>query len=141
MSKKKNKKKKQKDNNILFEVDMSLNSQYAGIKDELEYLQMEWDRARKKVKKKARKKAKTGQFYPYEEELKVRKQLVKQMEDSNLFERTEVCLSDFKPICLIIARLVAALIVAILSIDAIKFALKPETMKKMSRVYELAMSF
>ena len=141
MSKKKNKKKKQKDNNILFEVDMSLNSQYAGIKDELEYLQMEWDRARKKVKKKARKKAKKGQFYPYEEELKVRKQLVKQMEDSNLFERTEVCLSDFKPICLIIARLVAALIVAILSIDAIKFALNPETMKKMSRVYELAMSF
>ena len=62
------------------------------------------------------------------------------MEDSNLFSRTESCLEDLRPICLIIARLIAALIVAILSIDAIKLYLKPETMEKMTRVYELAMS-
>ena len=110
-------------------------------KDEIEYLQMEWDRTRAKCKKKAKKKMKkNGGFYPYEYEMKERKKLIKKMEDSNLFSRTELCLEDFRPICLIIARLIAALIVAILSIDAIKLYLKPETMEKMTRVYELAMS-
>ena len=140
MSKKK-KKKKQKKDNLLFEVDNSLNSQYLGIKDEIEFLQMEWDRARIKCKKKAKKKMKkSGEFYPYEFEMKERKKLIKKMEDSNLLSRTQICLEDFKPICLIIARLIAALIVAILSLDAIKVYLKPETLSKMSKVYELAMS-
>ena len=139
MSKKK--KKKQKKEKLLYEVDNSLNAQYMGLKDEIEYLQMEWDRTRAKCKKKAKKKMKkNGVFYPYEYELKERKKLIKKMEDSNLFSRTELCLEDFRPICLIIARLIAALIVAILSIDAIKLYLKPETMEKMTRVYELAMS-
>lgn len=139
MSKKK--KKKQKKEKLLYEVDNSLNAQYMGLKDEIEYLQMEWDRTRAKCKKKAKKKMKkNGGFYPYEYELKERKKLIKKMEDSNLFSRTELCLEDLRPICLIIARLIAALIVAILSIDAIKLYLKPETMEKMTRVYELAMS-
>ena len=139
MSKKK--KKKQKKEKILYEVDNSLNAQYMGLKDEIEYLQMEWDRTRAKCKKKAKKKMKkNGGFYPYEYEMKERKKLIKKMEDSNLFSRTESCLEDLRPICLIIARLIAALIVAILSIDAIKLYLKPETMEKMTRVYELAMS-
>lgn len=139
MSKKK--KKKQKKEKLLYEVDNSLNAQYMGLKDEIEYLQMEWDRTRAKCKKKAKKKMKkNGGFYPYEYELKERKKLIKKMEDSNLFSRTESCLEDLRPICLIIARLIAALIVAILSIDAIKLYLKPETMEKMTRVYELAMS-
>lgn len=138
MSKKKKKQKKEK---LLYEVDNSLNAQYMGLKDEIEYLQMEWDRTRAKCKKKAKKKMKkNGGFYPYEYELKERKKLIKKMEDSNLFSRTESCLEDLRPICLIIARLIAALIVAILSIDAIKLYLKPETMEKMTRVYELAMS-
>lgn len=139
MSKKK--KKKQKKEKLLYEVDNSLNAQYMGLKDEIEYLQMEWDRTRAKCKKKAKKKMKkNGGFYPYEYEMKERKKLIKKMEDSNLFSRTESCLEDLRPICLIIARLIAALIVAILSIDAIKLYLKPETMEKMTRVYELAMS-
>ena len=139
MSKKK--KKKQKKEKLLYEVDNSLNAQYMGLKDEIEYLQMEWDRTRAKCKKKAKKKMKkNGGFYPYEYEMKERKKLIKKMEDSNLFSRTESCLEDLRPICLIIARLIAALIVAILSIDAIKLYLKPETMDKMTRVYELAMS-
>ena len=138
MSKKKKKQKKEK---LLYEVDNSLNAQYVGLKDEIEYLQMEWDRTRAKCKKKAKKKMKkNGGCYPYEYELKERKKLIKKMEDSNLFSRTESCLEDLRPICLIIARLIAALIVAILSIDAIKLYLKPETMEKMTRVYELAMS-
>ena len=139
MSKKK--KKKQKKEKLLYEVDNSLNAQYMGLKDEIEYLQMEWDRTRAKCKKKAKKKMKkNGGFYPYEYEMKERKKLIKKMEDSNLFSRTESSLEDLRPICLIIARLIAALIVAILSIDAIKLYLKPETMEKMTRVYELAMS-
>ena len=139
MSKKK--KKKQKKEKLLYEVDNSLNAQYMGLKDEIEYLQMEWDRTRAKCKKKAKKKMKkNGGFYPYEYEMKERKKLIKKMEDSNLFSRTESCLEDLRPICLIIARLIAALIVAILSIDAIKLYLKPETIEKMTRVYELAMS-
>ena len=139
MSKKK--KKKQKKEKLLYEVDNSLNAQYMGLKEEIEYLQMEWDRTRAKCKKKAKKKMKkNGGFYPYEYEMKERKKLIKKMEDSNLFSRTESCLEDLRPICLIIARLIAALIVAILSIDAIKLYLKPETMEKMTRVYELAMS-
>ena len=65
--------------------------------------------------------------------------LIKKMEDSNLLSRTQICLEDFKPICLIIARLIAALIVAILSIDVIKKYISPKTVKKLSGLYNLAM--
>ena len=78
MSKKK--KKKQKKEKLLYEVDNSLNAQYMGLKDEIEYLQMEWDRTRAKCKKKAKKKMKkNGGFYPYEYEMKERKKLIKKM--------------------------------------------------------------
>lgn len=135
--KKKNKKEK---GGILYNVDISLNSQYEGIRDEIEYLQMEWDRENRKSKKKAKKKMKKKGFYPYEEEMKGKARVIRKMEDSDLLSRTESCLGDLRPICLIIARLIAALILAILSVDAIKSIIKPETMSKMGKIYELAMS-
>ena len=137
------KKKKNKGNNtgILYNVDLSLNSQYEGIKDEIEFLQMELKESDKKSKKKSKKKMKKKGFYPYENEIKSRKKVIKQMEDSDLLDRTESCLEQLKPICIIIARLIAALILAILSIDAIKSCIRPDTLEKMTNVYKIAMSF
>lgn len=139
MSKKK--KGKKKNNGILYTVDMSLNSQYEGIKDEIEFLQEELKRADKKGKKKAKKKMKKGGFYPYQYEIEAREKVLKKMEKTDLLNRTQTCLNELKPICIIIARLIAALILAILSIDAVKSVIKPETLSKMSKVYEIAMSF
>lgn len=137
----KNKKKKKKETGILYNVDMSLNSQYEGIKDEIEFLQEELKRADKKGKKKAKKKMKKGGFYPYHYELEAREKVIRKMEKSDLLSRTESCLNDLKPICTIIARLIAALILAILSIDAIKTMIRPDTLAKMGKIYEFAMSF
>ena len=139
MSKKK--KDKKKESGILYQVDMSLNSQYEGIRDEIEYLQYELKQAEKKGKKKAKKKMKKNGFYPYHYELEARKKVIDKMEESNLLGRTEKCLQDLRPICTIIARLIAALILAILSLDAIKSIIRPETLAKMGKIYEFAMSF
>ena len=136
----KKKKKKSKDTGVLYNVDLSLNSQYKGIKDEIEFLQYELKKAEKKSKKKAKKKMNKKNFYPYEYEMKARRSVIHEMEDSDLLHRTELCLRDLKPICIIIARLIAALILALLSIDAIKGMIRPETLNKMTWVYEMAMS-
>ena len=142
LSKKKNKKKnKGKNTGILYNIDLSLNSQYQGIKDEIEFLQMEIKESDKKAKKKSKKKMKKKGFYPYEEQIKARKKVIKQIETNDLLERTESCLDQLKPICIIIARLIASLILAILSINGIKECIRPDTLKKMTKVYEIAMAF
>ena len=79
-------------------------------------------------------------FYPYQYELEAREKVIRKMEKINLLGRTESCLNDLKPICTIIARLIAALILAILSIDTIKRVIRPDTLAKMGKIYEFAMS-
>lgn len=137
MSKKKKKKKHEQE--FFVEIDRSLDRKYIDLIEEIQFMQADLKREERKVKKKAKKKLKKGGFYiPTDYDRRIRRQLVYQMEGTNFFERASNILNELKPVCVIIAKLVMTLIVGILSIDSIKYTIKPETLSSMNRVYALA---
>lgn len=62
------------------------------------------------------------------------------MEGNNFLERIMNVLNDIAPIVVIIARLVASIILAILSVSSVKVNIKPETLSKLQFVYGKAMA-
>ena len=137
MSKKHNKPK----GNIILEIDKSLDKKYADMLEEIQYMQADIDRAERKAKKKAFKNMRKGNtFYDASKPINVRKEVIKNMENKNFFERVTNIIQELKPICIIIARLVMSLIVSILSIDAVKYRISPNTLHTMRNVYDLAKS-
>lgn len=132
------KKKKEKEN-LLYEFDQSLDQKYVGLLEEIQFMQADLKREERKAKKKAKKKMQKGNtFYDARGEIQVRQQIIREMEGGNFFDRVIVAINDLRPICLIIARLVMSLIISILSIDAVKYRIKPDTLNKMHSVYNVA---
>ena len=133
--------KKQSKGNIILEIDKSLDKKYADMLEEIQYMQADIDRAERKAKKKAFKNMKKGNtFYDASKPINVRKEVIRNMENKNFFERVSSIIQELKPICIIIARLVMSLIVSILSIDAVKYRISPKTLNAMRNVYDLAKS-
>ena len=66
--------------------------------------------------------------------------MAKEWEKTGFLDRTIGLLQEAAPIIKTIAKLVMALVIAFLSIDAIKSKIKPETVDKLSTVFHLAMS-
>ena len=133
--------KKQTKGNIILEIDKSLDKKYADMLEEIQYMQADIDRAERKAKKKAFKNMKKGNtFYDASKPINVRKEVIRNMENRNFFERVTGIIQELKPICIIIARLVMSLIVSILSIDAVKYRISPKTLNAMRNVYDLAKS-
>jgi hypothetical protein len=62
------------------------------------------------------------------------------MEKTNFLGRIEDTLKKLVPCVILIAWLVAALIVAILSVEPIKRIIKPEMLNKLNSVYKVAMA-
>lgn len=138
MAKKKHKGKEEVP--ILYRIDNSLDKKYENVLKEIEVMKAEIEKADRKGKKLAKKKLKkNNDFYQLSYEIKKRKEVVENMERKNLFDKIEAAIKGIRPICVLIARLVAALIVAILSLDAIKKYISPKTVKKLSSLYNLAM--
>lgn len=139
----KKKKKKKESISILNEVDKSLNGTYDNLMKEIEDMQLRLNYAdqlaRKKAKKMAKKKG--GKYYDYETLRKeARMEVVGTMESNNFLERVTKVLNDVAPIIIVIGRLVASLILAILSLDAVKMNIRPETLNSMNLVYKRAMA-
>ena len=135
------KKHKKPKGNIILEIDKSLDKKYADMLEEIQYMQADIDRAERKAKKKAFKNMRKGNtFYDASKAINVRKEVIKNMENKNFFERVTDIIQELKPICIIIARLVMSLIVSILSIDAVKYRISPKTLNAMRNVYDLAKS-
>lgn len=132
--------KKKKKNDVLYEMDTSqLDKRYLDLIEEIQFMQADLKRAERKVKKKQKKNLKKGKsFYLVSEERLARQQLIYQMEGTNFFDRAIQTLGELQPVCVIIAQLIMTLIVAILSIDSVKYSIRPETMKKMHSLYGLA---
>lgn len=141
MSKKK-KKKKEKSISILNEVDKTMGKTYDNIIQEIEDMQMQLyiadQKARKKAKKKMRKDP--NYFSNSEERMKARKEVIESMEGKNFLERIEKTLKEVAPIIVVISRLVASLILSILSLDIVKINIKPETLNRLKNVYQLAIA-
>ena len=138
MSKKGKKKLKLEQQDVLYKIDNSLDKKYLELREEILYMQADVDRIVKKEKKKAIKKMKKGNtFYEYDGE-EVRRKVIKKMEGNNFFERIEEALRGLRPIVVLLAELVKALIVSILNLDYVKYRVSPNTLRNMQTVYSLA---
>ena len=139
---KKKKKNKKKNISILHEVDTSLNGTYDNLINEIEEMQLRLNYADSKARKLAKKKGKKNpQFYNYDKLRKeTREEIICQMEGNNFLERITNVLNDIAPIVVIIARLVASIILAILSVSSVKVNIKPDTLSKLQFVYGKAMA-
>ena len=138
-------KKKKKSISILEEVDKSLNQTYDDLMEEIQVMQIKLNqadqKAAKKAKRKAKKKKDQNAYFELEAERReIRKKMLEDMSSNNFLERVQNVLKDLVPIVKIIARMVASLILAILSIDSVKVHIKPETLTKLQNVYNSAMA-
>lgn len=138
----KKKKKKKKETSILVGVDNTLDYTYDSIKSEIEGYQYQIYLAEEEARKKVRKKLKKdpNYFETSVERLEARKDVIAKIESSSLLDRVEDAMKSLKPVVVLISRLVASLILAILSFTSIKTHIKPETLNKLEAVYKVAMS-
>lgn len=144
---KKNKKNKKTTKSILLlsEIDTSMNGTYDSLIEEIQEIQLRINLADSKAMEKQRKKMIRQDmgvipYYVSKDKVKVREKALKQMEESNFFCRVEETFKKLVPCVVLIARLVAALIISILSIEPIKKVIKPATLEKMNSVYKVAMA-
>ena len=139
MSKKK--KKKNREISVLEEVDKVLNSTYEELKKEIEEFQIRINIADQEAKKKAKKAMKKkNQVYDITAIQKnVRNEIVKEIEGNNFLDRCVAFLQDMGPILTVITRLIASLILSIMSLTCVKVRIKPETYEKFKNVYDIAM--
>lgn len=139
---KKAKKLNRKKIQMLREIDDSMNGTYQDIMDEISEYQYELNIAEKKARKKMKKNLKKDKSYVYDnsDRIEVRKRIVKNMESSDFLNRVESSFSQTGTVIITICRLVAALILAILSFEPIKALISKSSLNKMSSVYNFAMS-
>ena len=142
MSKKK--KTKKKSISILNEVDKQLTGTYENIMEEIQEMQLKLNladqKARKKIKKMGKKKNQYAEYRAEKIRRDARKEVIEEIEGSNFLDKAMNVLKDLAPIVVLISRVIASLITAILSVDRVKLMIKPETLDKLNRVYQKAMS-
>lgn len=139
---KKGKKSNRKKIQLLKEIDDSMNGTYQDIMDEISEYQYELNIAEKKARKKMKKNLKKDKSYVYDnsDRIEVRQRIIKSMESSDFLNRVESSFSQTGTVIITICRLVAALILAILSFEPIKALISKSSLNKMSSVYNFAMS-
>lgn len=135
------KKKSKKQISILKEVDKTLDHTYDDLMEEIQDMQLKLYYADQKARKKAKKESRKNKNVNYDAiRLQTRKEVLNQMDNTSFLDRAASVLKDIAPIIVVIGRLIASLILAILSLDVIKMHIKPETLEKMNMVYKAAMS-
>lgn len=140
MAKKKQKKKDKKKSTIISMVDSSLNSKKDTIIKEIEDLQNSLSQVDIALYKKGKKKNNPKWKKAVEEKKHaIRVEIVQKMEGSNLLDRIISIITSVAPIVVLVARLIAALILSILSIPSVKVMIKPKTLKTLNMVYDKAM--
>lgn len=134
------KKKAKKSISILNEVDKNLNKTYDNILEEIQEMQLQLNLAEQQARKKAKKKIKKdpNYFATSNERLEARKEVIREIEGTNLLDRVQRLFADIVPIVVIISRLIASLILAILSFEPVKLHIKPETLQKLTNCYNMA---
>ena len=144
MAKKKHKEKAAQEKiNLLAGYDDYMNQTYDDIISEIQDMQIIIQREDKRIQKRARKAAKKGDggyFNITAEKRKVRQRVIGRMENNNFLSRIIEILKELAPIITIIARLICALILSILSIDEVKVNINKDTLRKINTVYSKAMA-
>ena len=135
------KKKQNKKVSILKEYDDMMNETYDDLLEEIQDMQMIIASEDRKIAKRAKKAAKNGKGYYNAnlEKRKVRQHVIGKMENTNWLNRVFEILKDIAPIITIIARLVASLILSILSVDEVKVNISKKTLAMLNSIYSKAM--
>lgn len=147
--KKKNKKLNNREMSIVsnlealpFESKKSMNKKFENVIKDIEMYRLQLYEADKRSRRKERKKINKheAEFYTSMEGLKCRKNMAKKWEKNGFLDKVISVLQQTVPIIATIAKIVGFLIISFLSIDAVKAAIKPKTLRKISNVFDIAMS-
>lgn len=135
------KKKKDKANGVfLKDIDKSINKSYDGIIEEISMYQSMLKTYDRKALKKARKRSSIRKGITYDMlRREGRMNILRDIEDSNILARIQNIFNDLVPIVILIARLVASLILSILSIPAVKVHISEGTLTLLTSIYQKAM--
>ena len=120
-----------------------LNGTYDDLMKEIEDMQLRLNFADQKARKKAKKMSKRKSKNPVDLEnlrKEARMEVIGKMESNNFLDRVMNILNDISPIIVVIGRLIASLILAILSLDCVKINIKPKTLETMKAVYNKAIA-
>ena len=137
----KHKKKKKNKSQVLMGIDRTLDCTYEKLISEIQDMQLQLAAADAKARKISKKKGKKNpKFYDYEKLRRdARTDIINRMDGSDWFTRISTFLEDIAPIVVIIARLVASLILSILSITSVKVNISQDNLSKLNNVYNAAM--
>lgn len=121
---------------ILDGIDTSLNKQFEEIVRDIEEVQFQIEKADKKKAKKAKKKMKKGKVMFYDPmSKKARVEAANHITSEEVFGSIMNFLRDTKPIIVLLARLVAAIILAILSLDVVKRHISRQALDRMREMF------
>ena len=153
MSKKKKKLKKQlkkqakREQKFLTYVDKTLSTSHYNMLKDLEKIQADLEFTDKVAKKRAKKKSKgdLDAYYEYynndKTRLKIREAKMKELGSDDFYGRFMNFIDNIAPIIKLIARLVQAIVVAIMSMTKFKVYANEDQIRKLERTYALAMAF
>lgn len=127
---------KEKRISVLDGIDTSLNKQFEEIVRDIEEVQYQIEKADRKKAKKAKKKMKKGKITFYDpRSKKARIRAANHITSEEVFGSIMNFLKDTKPIIVLLARLVAAIILAILSLDVVKRHIGTQALDKMREMF------
>lgn len=127
----------------LKKIDKKLNIKYDDLIKEINDMQKYLKKIDKKAKKRAKKKAGNNHelykalYYNDVSRAKARKKVVE--DNESLFDDIEDTLNDIRPAAQLISRLIAGVIISILSIGFVQIHISPAQMNTLDKIYKLSM--
>ncbi|MDE7090060.1 MAG: hypothetical protein K2O54_08070, partial [Prevotella sp.] len=118
----------------------STKKKFARAIDDIQTYQMRMYEADKRQNRRDVRKInkKEGEFYTDMESIKCRKKIGKEWEKTGFVDRLIEIIREAAPIIKLIAKLVCSLIISFLSIEAVKRAISPRLLSKISILFDLA---
>lgn len=146
-SKKKKKKKSREEEGLLEGIDKNLISQYYDVREDIENFQYQLYKADKKTRKAWEKAIKSGKPFVAVQSpsVKKRKEIMEQLgrkdgHGEDFLDKIIRLCRDMLPIMKILGRLVAALILAIFSIEDVKKCATPATLEKADKIFSIGLA-
>ena len=120
----------------------SLNDDFRKALKDIEKMQLTMYEVDKKYNSKNRRKInkEEEEFYTSIESIKHRRKLAKRWEKQGFLDNMVELLKQVSPLIQMLAKALATLIVTFLSIDGIKRVISPNTLEKITHVFDIAMA-
>jgi hypothetical protein len=141
------KKKKKKNINNIYRISIDrskkeISHDYDDILDEIESSRIKLYEADKRRNRKQRKKInkKEKEFYTDMESIKCRKKMAKKWQKNGFLDTVIHILKSISPLVKMIAKLIASLITAFLSLDCIRSHISTSMLNKITKVFNIAMA-